>query len=66
MKRVLIYPLQLEKKHKSPPELDRRPDTPFAPREEGSVPCLTTSQGLTPMLTINRNPEIPVATGEDH
>ena len=46
--------------------MDRRPDTPFLTREESGVPCLNRLRGLTPLLKLHRNPEIPAATEEEH
>ena len=47
-------------------QLDRKPDSPFTPREGRGVPCLHMKWGLTPLLKLHRNPEIHVRTEEEH
>ena len=51
--------------HSSPPQLDRRPNTPFKTREKSGVPWLNTGWDPTPLLQLERNPEISVVTGEE-
>ena len=38
----------------------------IATREESRVLCFNSRQGLTPQVNLERNPEIPVATGGEH
>ena len=65
MKGGVTAPWHLEKKPKIPMPMDRKPATPFTPREGSRVPCRHTRRGLTPLLKLHRNPETHVRTGEE-
>ena len=43
-------------------QLKRSPDSPAATLEETEVPHLNSRGVLTPLLPLERNPEIPIAT----
>ena len=59
------YPIVPLEKPKFRASTRQEIDTPFTTREESRVPCFNRRRGLTALLKLNRNHEIPVTTGEE-